>query len=82
MDIQGVWNGSGNPDGDNMFSVFREASDLQRIDLNHDGIEALGHVYKFDTGAVPPAGNIVVYIRDTGALRSTSTTFVWMSRRR
>lgn len=69
MDIQGVWSGSGNPDGDNMFSVFREASDLQKIDTNHDGIESLGHVYKFTTGPTPPTGNVVVYIRDTGDLR-------------
>ena len=66
MDIQGVWGGSGNPDADDMFDTLRDASILQKIDNNHDGIEALGRVYSFDTGPSPPAGNMVVFIRHQG----------------
>lgn len=66
MDIQGVWDGAGNPDADNMFNVLRDASVLQTIDLNHDGIEGLGRMYSFDSGPTPPAGNIVVFIRHQG----------------
>jgi hypothetical protein len=67
MDIQGFWSGSGNPDGDNQFDQLRDASALQKIDLNGDSIEGLGHIYKFDTGPTPPTGNIVVYIRHQSA---------------
>ncbi|MCA9237292.1 MAG: hypothetical protein KDA44_17580 [Planctomycetales bacterium] len=58
MDIQGVWPGSGNPDGDEQYNVFRDASLLQTI-----GSGALGQVATFTTGAVAPAGNVVVFIR-------------------
>jgi hypothetical protein len=57
-DIQGVWTGSGNPDADDQFNQLRDASVLQTI-----GSGALGHVYEYTTGLVPPTGNIVVFIR-------------------
>ena len=49
-----------------MFDALRDASDLQKIDLNDDGVESLGRVYTFDTGPSPPAGNIVAFIRQQG----------------
>jgi hypothetical protein len=62
-DIQGVWTGSGNPDADNQFNQLRDASVLQTIDINGDGVGSLGHVYSFTTGAVAPTGNLVAFIR-------------------
>lgn len=69
MDLQGVWDGSGNPDADNQFNQLRDASDLQKIDINGDGLETLGRAYKFDTGSTPAPGNIVVFIRHVGGGR-------------
>jgi hypothetical protein len=68
MDAHGVWSGSGNPDADNQFNQLRDASALQKIDLNGDGLESLGHIYKFDAGSTPPTGNIVVFIRQHGSV--------------
>ncbi|MGD9636524.1 MAG: PEP-CTERM sorting domain-containing protein [Pirellulales bacterium] len=65
MDIQGVWNGA-NPDGDNMWNTFRDASLLHTI-----GTGSLGKVYSYTTGAVAPAGNLVVFIRDVSGGRET-----------
>lgn len=65
MDIQGVWNGA-NPDGDNMWNTFRDASLLNTI-----GTGSLGKVFKYTTGAVAPAGNVVVFIRDMSGGRET-----------
>jgi hypothetical protein len=59
MDLQGVWTGSGNPDGDDMFNVLRDASALQTL-----GSGALGHVYSYTTGGSAPTGNLVVFIRN------------------
>ena len=64
MDLQGVWSGSGNPDGDDMYDVFRDASVLQTI-----GSGALGRTSKFSTGSTPPTGNVVVYIRKASGAR-------------
>lgn len=64
MDIQGVWSGSGNPSGDNQFNKLRDASLLHTI-----GTGTLGNVYSFTTGAAPPTGNVVVFVRDAGNLR-------------
>ena len=60
MDLQGVWTGSGNPDGDDMFNVLRDASAVQAL-----GSGALGAVYSYASGGSVPSGNVVVFIRDT-----------------
>jgi hypothetical protein len=65
MDIQGVWNGA-NPDGDNMWNTFRDASLLNTI-----GTGSLGKVYTYTTGAVAPTGNLVAFIRDVNGGRET-----------
>lgn len=59
MDLQGIWSGSGNPDGDDVFNVLRDASAVQAI-----GSGALGNVYSHVTGGSVPTGNLVVFIRD------------------
>jgi hypothetical protein len=64
MDLQGVWSGSGNPDGDDVYNVLRDASFVQSI-----GSGALGNVYSYTTGSSVPTGNLVVFIRDTSGLR-------------
>jgi hypothetical protein len=66
IDLAGIWSGSGNPDADDVFNTLRDASVLQKIDLSQDGKEMLGRVYEFSTGASPPAGNIVAFIRHQG----------------
>lgn len=66
MDIQGVWNGSGNPSGDNVWNTLRDASLLNTI-----GTGSLGKVYTHTTGDVAPAGNLVVFIRDVNGGRET-----------
>lgn len=66
MDIQGVWSGSGNPSGDDQFNQLREASVLNSI-----GTGSLGKVYSFTTGAVPPTGNVAVFVRDASGGRVT-----------
>ena len=65
-DIQGVWNGSGNPSGDNVWNTLRDASLLNTI-----GTGSLGKVYTHTTGAAAPAGNLVVFIRDVSGGRET-----------
>jgi hypothetical protein len=65
-DIQGVWNGSGNPSGDNVWNTLRDASLLSTI-----GTGSLGKVYTHTTGAVAPTGNLVVFIRDVNGGRET-----------
>ncbi len=60
-DIQGVWDGSGNPDGDNLWNTLRDASVLAAI-----GSGALGDVYTFTTGPVVPSGNVAVFLRVLG----------------
>jgi len=62
-DIQGIWTGQDppNPDGDDQFNQLRDASVLQTI-----GTGALGHVYEFNSGATPPSGNLVAFIRHEG----------------
>jgi hypothetical protein len=65
-DIQGVWNGSGNPSGDNVWNTLRDASLLNTI-----GTGSLGKVYIHTTGAVAPTGNVVVFIRDVSGGRET-----------
>lgn len=64
MDLQGVWTGSGNPDGDDMFNVLRDASALQAI-----GSGALGAPYSYATGGAAPTGNVVVFIRNSAGNR-------------
>jgi hypothetical protein len=64
MDLQGVWTGSGNPDGDDMFNLLRDASVLQTI-----GTGALGGVYSHTTGGSVPTGNVVVFIRNATGSR-------------
>lgn len=64
MDIQGVWSGSGNPDGDDVYDTFRDASVLHQI-----GSGALGRTSFFLAGDSAPTGNIVVYIRQAGGFR-------------
>jgi hypothetical protein len=64
MDIQGVWPGSGNPDGDAQYNVLRDASVLHTI-----GSGSLGNIYSFTTGTLAPAGNLVAYIRDANGGR-------------
>lgn len=59
LDLQGVWTGSGNPDGDDMFNVLRDASALQTL-----GTGALGGVYSYTTGGSAPTGNVAVFIRN------------------
>ncbi len=63
-DIQGVWPGSGNPDGDEMYNQFRDSAVLATI-----GSGALGQPYSFTTGAVAPSGNAVVFLRQAGGSR-------------
>jgi hypothetical protein len=63
-DIQGVWTGSGNPDGDDMFNVMRDASVLSTI-----GTGTLGQPFTFTTGSTPPTGNVVVFLRNAGTNR-------------
>lgn len=63
-DIQGVWSGSGNPDGDDMFNVMRDASALAAI-----GSGALGQPFTFTTGATAPGGNVAVFLRSPGGAR-------------
>jgi hypothetical protein len=61
MDLQGVWSGSGNPDADDTFNALRDASAVHAI-----GSGALGDVYSYSTiGSSVPAGNVVLFIRDT-----------------
>ena len=59
MDLQGIWSGSGNPDGDDMFNVLRDASELANI-----GTGALGNVYSYTTGDSVPSGNATLFIRN------------------
>lgn len=59
IDLQGVWAGSGNPDADDMFDVFRDASALNAI-----GSGALGNTSYYFAGSSVPSGNVVVYVRD------------------
>lgn len=61
IDLQGFWSGSGNPDGDDVFNEFRDASTLQTI-----GSGAMGRRSKYDAGASAPGGNVVVFIRGAG----------------
>lgn len=63
-DIQGVWPGSGNPDGDEVYNTMRDASVLATI-----GSGALGQPYSFTTGSVVPSGNLVVFLRQAGGFR-------------
>ncbi|MCW1911966.1 hypothetical protein OJ996_00165 [Luteolibacter sp. GHJ8] len=64
MDINGVITTSGNPDADGIYNKFRDASALATI-----GSGALGRAYAFVTGATPPPGNIVVFVRQDGGGR-------------
>ncbi len=64
MDIGGILPASGNPDADNVVSTFRDASILANI-----GSGALGRPYSLVTGATPPGGNIVVFIRHVSGAR-------------
>lgn len=64
LDLQGVWSGSGNPDGDDMFNVLRDASVLAGT-----GSGALGGTSSLMTGAVAPSGNVVVFIRNAAGNR-------------
>jgi hypothetical protein len=64
MDLNGVITTSGNPDADGVYNKLRDASSLATI-----GSGALGRVYSLVTGATPPAGNIVVFIRQAGGGR-------------
>jgi hypothetical protein len=59
MDLQGVWSGSGNPDGDDVFNQLRDASAVHAI-----GSGALGDAYSYTTGSSAPTGNVVLFIRD------------------
>lgn len=58
FDIAGTLTNSGNPDADNVSNVFRDASAVSRI-----GSGSLARPFSFVTGATPPAGNIVVYVK-------------------
>ena len=64
MDLNGVITTSGNPDADGVYDKFRDVSALSTI-----GSGALGRAYSLVTGATPPSGNIVVFIRQAGGGR-------------
>ena len=64
LDLGGILPDSGNPDADNVINRLRYASAVSTI-----GSGALGRVGVFVTGATPPAGNIVAYIRHVSGFR-------------
>jgi hypothetical protein len=68
IDLQGIWTGRvpPNPDADDMFNTLRDASLLNTLDVNGDGIGSLGRRSRFDAGDTPPTGNVVVFIRHPG----------------
>jgi hypothetical protein len=64
MHLGGVLPASGNPDADNVINKLRDASAVATI-----GSGGLGRAYSLVTGSTPPAGNIVVYLRQIGGGR-------------
>jgi hypothetical protein len=58
MDLGGVPISSGNPDADDRIGRLRSASVLSNL-----GSGKLGQPYSFVTGATPPTGTVLVYIR-------------------
>jgi len=64
MDLNAIPENSGNPDADGVINKIRDASSLLNV-----GSGSLGRPYSLVTGATPPNGNIVVYIRHAGGGR-------------
>ena len=64
MDLAGILPESGNPDADGVIGKLRDASAVTTI-----GTGALGRPFSLVTGTTPPAGNLIIYVRQENGLR-------------